>query len=108
MESELSAKYFSNSDEKNERFIGRKRNSKNVKDNYLFRRVLNGKTLGRYEEVSNSYYNMMAFNWDDERLLKNRASIRKISFYIIINSKQSQLFCVLVLCLFDVFPFLRE
>ncbi len=79
MESELSAKYYSHSDEKNDRFTGRKRNSKNVKDNYLFRRVLNGKTLGRYEEMANSYYNMMSFNWEDERLLKNRATICKIN-----------------------------
>jgi hypothetical protein len=77
MESELSAKYYSHSDDKSDRFIGRKRNSKNVKENYLFRRVLNGKTNGRYEEMANSYYNMMAFNWEDERLLRNRASICK-------------------------------
>jgi len=79
MESELSGKCYSNSDEKNDRGTGRKKISKNVKDNYLFRRVLNGKTLGRYEEMANTYYNMMSFNWEDERLLKNRASICKIN-----------------------------
>lgn len=88
MESELSAKYFTHSDEKNERLVGRKRNSKNLKENYLFRRVLNGKTLGRYEEMANSYYNLMAFNWEDERLVKYRGStISKIFLYKIILSK---------------------
>lgn len=47
-------------------------------ENYLFRRVFTGKIDGRYEEIANIYYNLMSFNWDDERLGKYRNSMCKI------------------------------
>jgi hypothetical protein len=63
-----------------EEFLHRKRNIRNLKENYLFRRVLSGKIDGRYESTANTYYNMMAFDWDDEKLARNRTSISKIRY----------------------------
>jgi hypothetical protein len=56
-----------------DRFLGIKRESRSLKDNYIFRRILTGRVNGKYEAASNSYYNMFAFNWDDEKLVKTRS-----------------------------------
>ena len=55
-----------------------KKESKSIRDNYIFRRILTGKVNGNYETTSNTYYNMFAFNWDDEKLIKTRSHPCKI------------------------------
>ena len=76
MESFLSAIGKTNSPSK---LLGHKRDMKNpLKENYLFRRIINGKTEGNYERMSNIYYNFMSFNWEEEKLNKMRTSTCKV------------------------------
>ena len=58
-----------------EEFLRKKRNIRALKENFIFRRCLTGKIYGKYENCANNYNNMMAFNWDDEKLLRNRNQI---------------------------------
>jgi len=65
------------------KFLGHKRELKpSLKDNYLFRRIINGKIEGNYEAMANIYYNLMSFDWDEEKLNKIRTSIRKIKQHL--------------------------
>jgi hypothetical protein len=68
-------------DSKTEKFLGVKRNSSSLSDNFIFRRILTGKTGGQYEKVSNDYYNMLSFDWEDEKLSKFKTHpSKKIKF----------------------------
>ena len=61
------------------KLLGNKREANNLKDNLIFRRFLSGKVFGSYEQISTDYINLFSFDWDDERLLKAKLSICKIS-----------------------------
>jgi hypothetical protein len=50
-----------------------RRDSRSLRDNYIFRRILTGKVNGKYEATANNYYNMFAFNWDEEKLIRTRS-----------------------------------
>lgn len=53
---------------------------RSLKDNWLSRRNNIQKQLGLYEKNSNLYYNMLAFNWDEEKLSKTRINPCKFEF----------------------------
>ena len=62
---------------KEEKLLGHKRGSKVLKENYLVRRILSGRIAGKYEHLANSFYSMMAFDWDEEKIGKLRSNISK-------------------------------
>jgi hypothetical protein len=76
MESETSASRQSRS--KDSKFLGLKRESQPVKDNYLFRRLTTGNVSGRYEKLADTYLNMMAFDWEEEKIAKLRTNPSKM------------------------------
>lgn len=78
MESDLSQGHRNLRAEKDEKFLGNKRDLRNLRDNFLSRRLLTGKFSGAYENLSNTFFNMMAFNWDEEKISKLRTNVCKI------------------------------
>ncbi len=61
-----------------EKFLGLKRGSGCLKDNYLFKRILFEKEMkSRYEILANLFYHMMSFNWEEEKIAKTRTNISK-------------------------------
>ena len=62
------------------KFIGNKREASYLKDNFLFRRILSVKVLGKYEEISNYYFNLLSFNWEEDKICKNKLNPRKYLF----------------------------
>jgi len=62
------------------KFLGNKRELYNLRDNLNFRRYLTGKINGNYEEISTDFINIFSFDWEDEKLLKAKLSLCKISF----------------------------
>ncbi len=77
MESDLSYSNRNLRAEKEDKFLGSKRDVKALRENFLYRRLLTGKFSGKYENLSNIFYNMMAFNWEDEKIVKLRSNISK-------------------------------
>jgi hypothetical protein len=75
MESETSASRQSRS--KDGKFLGLKRENPPLKENYLFRRLTTGNVSGRYEKLADTYLNMMAFDWEEEKIAKLRSSASK-------------------------------
>lgn len=59
----------------NDLFLGRKRNLDILQNNYLFRRFLSPEVENEYEKISNLYYLLMAFDWNDDKYSKNSISI---------------------------------
>jgi hypothetical protein len=80
MESDSSAKNKKTKHRHEDKLLGNKRESKPLRENYLFRRILTGKVEGKYENLSNTFYNMMAFDWDEEKISKLRSNISKFIF----------------------------
>lgn len=80
MESELSATEKITNGSEQEKLLGVKRSSRSLRDNYLFRRLLSGKLLGKYEKLADSYFHMMSFNWEEERLVKMKSNMSTNTF----------------------------
>jgi hypothetical protein len=76
---------------KDKSFLRNKRNFKSLKENYLYRRIFSGKIAGKYEENANSFYNMLAFDWEDEKLNKHKSNISNI-ILILVNNMNSTAF----------------
>ena len=85
------------------KFLGNKREASYLKDNFLFRRFFTGKILGKYEKISNDYYNLFSFNWEDEKISKAKINPRKIFSFK--NSPKSNLQRLLVLYIYNIFSF---
>jgi hypothetical protein len=77
MESESSAFNNNSKSNKDEKLLGNKREIRAMKENYIFRRILTGKISGKYEEIANTFYHMLAFDWDDERFTKQKTMMSK-------------------------------
>jgi hypothetical protein len=75
MESDLSQSHRTLRAEKDEKFLGNKRDIRVLRENLLFRRLHTGKFSGRYENLSNIFFNMMAFDWDEEKISKLRSNV---------------------------------
>ena len=59
------------------KLLGNKRDTNNLKDNFIFRRFLTGKVCGTYEQFSTDFINLFSFDWDDEKLSKAKLNICK-------------------------------
>ena len=77
MESDLSYSDRNLRAEKEDKFLGNKRDIRPLRENFLYRRLLTGRFSGKYETLSNTFFNMMAFNWEEEKIAKLRSNISK-------------------------------
>ncbi len=53
-------------------FLSRKRERKDLSDNFIFRQTLSGNLEGEYEQVAHTFRNLCAFDWEDEKITKNK------------------------------------
>jgi hypothetical protein len=96
---------FRQSRSKDGKFLGLKREGPSLKENYLFRRLITGNVSGRYEKLADTFFNMMAFDWEEEKIAKLRSNVsKKKDFLKILSSGKCQCHGHLVLCLLGVLP----
>lgn len=60
------------------RLLGKKRDGKDLSNNFIFRPLISGIVEGDYEKVANLYKHLYSFNWDDEKIVKNKHHPSKI------------------------------
>jgi len=53
-------------------FLGKKRSSENLEQNFLFRQYIDGRIEGEYEKIYNIFKNLFAFDWEDEKIVKQK------------------------------------
>ena len=56
----------------NSNLLGRKRESALLSDNFIFRPSIDGVIKNEYEKVAHNFKNMFAFNWEDEKIVKEK------------------------------------
>lgn len=61
-------------------FLNRKRERKDLSDNFIFRQTLSGNLEGEYEQTANIFRNLFAFDWEDEKITKNKLHPCKINY----------------------------
>ena len=91
---------------KQRRWLGIKRSHSELKENYLVKRLAHEKIETRYGNLANTFYNMMAFDWEEEKIGKLRTNISKLTFKPILTyfSEQPECHELLVLPLRKLFP----
>jgi hypothetical protein len=53
-------------------FLGKKRMSGSLEQNFMFRQYIDGRIEGEYETIVNIFKNLFAFDWEDEKIVKQK------------------------------------
>jgi hypothetical protein len=61
-------------------FLGKKRASADLSENFIFRQTFTGTLEGEYEKTANIFRGLCAFDWEDEKIVKNKLHPCKINF----------------------------
>jgi hypothetical protein len=60
-------------------FLGRKREAGDISTNLIFRKSLTGTLEGEYENTFNNFRGLCSFDWEDEKIVKNKQHPSKIN-----------------------------
>jgi hypothetical protein len=62
-------------------FLGRKREHKDLSDNFIFNPLLKGIIQGEYGKTANLTKSLYGFDWDDQKIVK--PTLHPSNFYLI-------------------------